>query len=452
MCPCLPSPGQAFRAGGPATIIPASVPRMTKAPSKPVAVNIEAAPLGRMAPHSAIEVSFVMPCLNEAQTIERCVQAALGCIRENNLDGEVIVADNGSTDGSPELARRAGARVIHVPIKGIGAAITAAVESARGRFIIMGDSDLQHDFSQCYPFVQKLRAGDCDLVMGTRMKGTITPGSMRTLNRYIGNPMLSFIGRLLFRAPVSDFHCGLRAFTRDTFLSLNLRTIGFEFTTEHIAKTALRKLRIQEIPITVYPEGRDRPPHLKPMTDGWRTLRFMLLLSPRWTLAIPGLAMMVLGLLMASLVAVGPFFFTKGFGVDIHTLVLGCMLLLVGYTALSIGIAARLYAIQLEIGPPGEFALRLMRAFKLERGLVAGGIMLGIGLGLIGRLSYLALFEHLRPENMGVTLRPMVIGATLTALGVQTILMSFFYSMLGIPHRASTPPAAGPAGAPEPRP
>lgn len=398
------------------------------------------------APADTVEVSFVMPCLNEALTIERCVQAAFRCIAEHRLSAEVIVADNGSTDGSQALARRAGARVIDVPVRGVGAAISAAVESARGRYIIMGDSDLQHDFSACFPFVERLRRGDADLVMGTRMKGTIMPGSMRTLNRYIGNPVLSFIGRLLFHAPVSDFHCGLRAFTRDTFLSLNLRTVGFEFTTEHIAKTALRKLRIAEIPITVYPEGRDRPPHLRPFNDGWRTLRFMLLLSPRWTLAIPGLAMMILGLLMSCLVAVGPFFFTKGFGVDIHTLVLGCMLILVGYTSLSIGAAARLYAIQQEIGPPAPYAQRIFSVFTLERSLIAGGVLLGLGLGLIGRLCYLALFESLRPENMGITLRPMIIGATLTALGAQTILMSFFYSMLGVPHRARPRPL------PEPKP
>jgi glycosyltransferase involved in cell wall biosynthesis len=390
------------------------------------------------------EVSFVMPCLNEAETIGRCVEAAWRCVRENGLAGEVIVADNGSTDGSADLARAAGARVVAVPVRGVGAAIMAGVEAARGPFVILGDSDLQHDFAACTPFIAALRSGGYDLVMGTRMKGRIMPGAMRTLNRYLGNPALSLIGRVLFRAPVSDFHCGLRAFRRDAFLDLNLRTVGFEFTTEHIAKSALRGLRITEIPITVYPEGRTRPPHLRPFNDGWRTLRFMLLLSPRWTLAIPGLLLMLLGAAMVALVAGGPFFFSRQFGVDIHTLVLGCMLILVGFTAFSVGAAARIYAIQQEIGPPAPYASRLLGMFTLERGLIFGAGLLLVGAVLVGRLAYLALTVHLRPEDAMHTLRPMVIGATLIALGFQTILMSFFYSMLGVPHRArpNVPPAA----------
>jgi glycosyltransferase involved in cell wall biosynthesis len=405
-----------------------------------------AAPIADAAAASGVEVSFVMPCLNEAETIERCVLAARRCISENGLRAEVIVADNGSTDGSPDLARRAGARVVPVAVRGVGAAITAGVEAARGRYIIMGDSDLQHDFAECFPFVERLRRGDADLVMGTRLRGTIRPGAMRTLNRYVGNPVLTFIGRVLFRAPVSDFHCGLRAFPREQFLELNLRTVGFEFTTEHIAKAALRKQRIVEIPITVHPEGRSRPPHLKPFGDGWRTLRFMLLLSPRWTLVIPGLAMMAVGAVVAALVAAGPVFFSKGWGIDIHSLVLGCMLLIVGYMAVSIGAAARIYAIQQEIGPPAPYAQRLFSTFTLERGLIAGGLMLAIGGFLVGRLAWRALTVHLRPEDVFTTLRPMVIGATLIALGAQTVLMSFFYSMLGVPHRArpEMPPPSEP--------
>jgi glycosyltransferase involved in cell wall biosynthesis len=386
-----------------------------------------------------------MPCLNEAETIQRCVAAALRCIAEHDLAAEVIVADNGSTDGSQELARAAGARVLDVPIRGVGAAIMAGVEAARGRFIIMGDSDLQHDFAACFPFVEKLREGKWDLVMGTRLKGRIMPGSMRTLNRYLGNPILSFVGRLLFRAPVSDFHCGLRAFTRETFRNLNLRTIGFEFTTEHIAKSSLLHLRITEIPITVYPEGRTRAPHLRPFNDGWRTLRFMLLLSPRWTLVIPGLCLAGMGLTISTLVAAKPFFFSSGFGVDVHSLVLGCMMILVGYTAFTIGAAARIYAIQQEIGPPSPYAQRVLGLFTLERGVIVGCLMLLLGLVLVGRLAWLAVTVHLQPDQVRQTMRPMVIGSTLIALGVQTILMSFFYSMLGIQHKAR--PQAG-AGAP----
>lgn len=391
------------------------------------------------APSPGPEASFVMPCLNEAETIERCVQAAFQCIRENGFDGEVIVADNGSKDGSPDLAAAAGARVVHVPIRGVGAAIMAGVEAARGKYIIMGDTDLQHDFAACFPFVQKLREGQADLVMGSRFKGKIMPGAMRTLNRYFGNPFLSGIGRLLFRAPVSDFHCGLRAFTRETFRNLNLRTVGFEFTTEHIAKSALRGLRIAELPITVYPEGRSRSPHLRPINDGWRTLRFMLLLSPRWIFGVPGLFLMVFGVALAAMVARGPSHLL-GIGLDIHTFILGCLCVLVGFTSLSVGAAARIYATEQEIGPPAKYQQRLMSLFSLERGLIAGGIVLSIGLVLVGMLVYKALTVEIKPEESSSTLRQMVLGSTLIALGAQVILMSFFYSMLGIKSRR--PPGA----------
>lgn len=390
----------------------------------------------RLSADTAIEVSFVIPCLNEAETIERCVQAALRCIREHGFAGEVVVADNGSKDGSAELAEKAGARVVKVPVRGVGAAIMAGVEAARGRIVIMGDADLQHDFAACFPFVEKMREGTWDLVMGNRFKGRIMPGAMRTLNRYVGNPLLSGIGRLLFSAPVSDFHCGLRAFTRDTFQALNLRTFGFEFTTEHIAKSALRGYRIAEIPIIVYPEGRSRAPHLRPINDGWRTLRFMLLLSPRWTFGVPGLAMMVFGAAMAASVASGP---SKvlGLELDIHTFLLGCLFVIVGFMALSIGAAARIYATEQEIGPPPKYQQQIIAVFNLERGLIAGGLLLIAGCVLVGMLVYKALTVHLQPVDSGTTLRRMILGSTMIALGAQVILMSFFYSMLGIKSKRS---------------
>lgn len=386
-----------------------------------------------------IEVSFVMPCLNERETIARCVEAAKRCIEKNHLNAEIVIGDNGSTDGSRELARAAGARVIEIPVRGVGAAIMGAVAAARGRIIIMGDSDLQHDFEECYPFIEKLRTGQYDLVMGSRLTGTIMPGAMRTLNRYVGNPMLSGIGRLLFRAPVTDFHCGLRAFTKESFERLGLRTIGFEFTTEHIAKTALKGQRIAEIPITVHPEGRSRPPHLRPFRDGWRTLRFMLLLSPRWTLAIPGAVIAIVGLVLAALVATGPIRIA-GLAFDVHTLVLACMMVLVGYTATTIGIAARLYALTEEIGPPAPNLAKLTSKFTLERGLLFGLGLLAAGVALVGITVYQAFAHRLELSNVTTTLRPTIIGATLIALGAQTLLMSFFYSMLGVRHTSSVPP------------
>lgn len=381
-------------------------------------------------PASSLEVSFVMPCLNEAETIERCVQAAQRCIREHNLAGEVVVGDNGSTDGSQELARKAGARVIPIPVRGYGAALDGAIHAARGRYIIMGDSDLQHDFAECFPFVAKLREG-YDLVMGSRRLGKVMPGAMKWKNRYIGAPALSFIGRLLFRAPISDFHCGLRAFTKAAYESLQIRTTGMEFASEHIIKATLARHRMTDIPITVHPEGRSRPPHLRPWRDGWRHLRFMLLLSPRWTFAVPGIFLMVMGLTMSAMVATGPMKFL-GLAMDIHTLVLGCLFVLIGFTALSVGAAARIFAIEQEIGPPAKYQQVMFSTFTLERGLAAGGAIFAIGAVLVGMLVYQALTVSIHPEEVGHTLRRMVIGSTLMALGAQIVLMSFFYSMLGI--------------------
>lgn len=395
-------------------------------------------PVASAPEQSQVEVSFVMPCLNEAETIERCVQAAFKCIKDHNLSAEVVVGDNGSTDGSQELARRAGARVIPIPIRGYGAALNGAIHAARGKFIIMGDSDLQHDFAACYPFVEKLREG-YQLVMGSRRLGKVMPGAMKWKNRYIGAPVLSGVGRILFRAPISDFHCGLRAFTKEAYLSLRIRTSGMEFASEHIIKSTLARHKMTDIPIIVYPEGRSRPPHLKPWRDGWRHLRFMLLLSPRWTFAVPGMLLMAAGLFMSSLVATGPAHLF-GLALDIHTLVLGCLLILVGFTALTIGAAARIYAIVEEIGPPAKYQTQLFSIFTLERGLIFGGLVLALGMALVGSLIFKALTVDIHPEEVSVTLRRMVIGSTMIALGAQIVLMSFFYSMLGIERGLPKPP------------
>lgn len=395
----------------------------TEAPSS----QIEAKPEG-----GDVEVSFVMPCLNEAQTIERCVAAAVQCIREHDLAGEVVVGDNGSTDGSQELARRAGARVVAVPVRGYGAALHGAITAARGKYIIMGDSDLQHDFADCYGFVEKLREG-YDLVMGSRRLGRIMPGAMKWKNRYIGAPALSLAGRFLFRAPISDFHCGLRAFTKQAYESLPIRTTGMEFASEHIIKSTLARHRMTDIGITVHPDGRDRPPHLRPWRDGWRHLRFMLLLSPRWTLAIPGLVLMALGIVLGSIVALskGPVVI-GGVGFDVHTLAIAGLMVIVGYTAFTIGVAARIYAVQEELGPPDPWLQKSFSRFTLERGILAGGLLFAVGAALIGALVWKALSVGIRTDEVTTTMRPMIVGATLVAVGVQTVLMSFFYSMLGI--------------------
>src|ERR1043165_8525742 len=236
----------------------------------------------------AVEVSFVMPCLNEARTLEGCLKAAQRCIDEHGLAAEIVIADNGSTDGSQAIAERCGARVVAIKEKGYGSALRGGTMAARGRFIVMGDSDLSYDFGETMPFIEKLRAGD-DLVMGTRFgDGRIMPGAMPLKHKYLGNPVLSWLGRVLFRVPARDFHCGLRAYRKSAFESWNLRTTGMEFASEMAIKATVKGARIGQVPITLYKDGRDRPPHLRSWRDGWRHLRFMLCLSPRWTLLFPG--------------------------------------------------------------------------------------------------------------------------------------------------------------------
>jgi glycosyltransferase involved in cell wall biosynthesis len=371
-----------------------------------------------------------MPCLNEAETLDRCVRAAQQCIHQNKLQAEVIIADNGSTDGSQEIARRLGARVVDVPRKGYGSALMGGFAAARGRFLIMGDADLSYDFSNAMPFIERLRDG-ADMVMGSRFRGHILPGAMPWHHRWIGNPVLSWFGRVLFRTRISDFHCGLRAFTRSAYERVNARTTGMEFASELVAKAAVRGMRIDEVPITLSPDGRSRPPHLRSFRDGWRHLSFMLLLSPRWALALPGLLMMILGIALSAFVALGPV--TVGRVVfDVHTLVAGSLLTLLGYQAVLIGVAARIYALDFEIGPPREVMRRWFRVFTLERGLIAGVLLAGIGLILVGRLCWRWVASGFGPLPIEQTLRPMILGATLLVLGGQTILMSFFYRMLGI--------------------
>jgi len=391
----------------------------------------------RVPAHDDIEVSFVMPCLDEARTLEGCIRAAQRCIEENGLRAEIVVADNGSRDGSPAIAARCGARVVSVPERGYGAALRAGFAAARGRYLIMGDADGSYDFSACMPFIERLRAGD-DLVMGSRFRGRILPGAMPWKHRWIGNPILSAIGRLLFRSPVSDFHCGLRALTREAFQQMDLRTTGMEFASELVVKATVRGMRISEVPITLHPDGRDRPPHLRSWRDGWRHLRFLLLLSPRWTLFVPGLAVLLLGALAMTAVLFGP----RRVGsvtFDVHTLVAGSLLVIVGYQAVTTAIAARIFALEEEIGPPDPRLLGSFRVFTLERGLVAGALLVLAGGLLIGRLVAAWAAVDFGPLEVERTLRPMVLGSTLVALGMQTLGMSFVYSMLGIKRRRGDP-------------
>ncbi|MFN0131593.1 MAG: glycosyltransferase family 2 protein [Phycisphaerales bacterium] len=402
------------------------------------------------------EVTFVMPCLNEVRTLEGCIRAAQRCIAEHKLDAEVVIGDNGSTDGSQELARRCGARVVEVTAKGYGSALRGAIEAARGRFIIMADSDQSYDFGEGFKFVERLREGrgsggqsggkpvtvgdgGYDLVMGCRMPrggGTIDPGAMPWKHRWIGNPILTKIGQVLYRTPINDFHCGLRGFTKAAYESMALRTTGMEFASEMVIKASLRKMRVAEVPITLHKDGRDRPPHLRSWRDGWRHLRFMLCLSPRWTLLIPGIALCVIGAVLGAAVWMGPLAVAPGVRLGIHSMVAASLMLLVGFQFVTVAVAMRIFALEEEIGPPSPRITRLFNYFTLERGVLVGAGTVLIGLALIG----IPLLTWIR-SNLGEiadpteTLRPMVAGATLVALGVQAVLMSFVYSMMGIKRR-----------------
>jgi hypothetical protein len=378
-----------------------------------------------------VEVAFVMPCLNEALTLEACIAAARRCIDRHGLAAEVIVADNGSTDGSQALARRAGARVIEVAEKGYGAALRAGIAAAQGSIIVMGDSDQSYDFSEALPFIERLRAG-ADLVMGTRFGGgRIMPGAMPLKHRYLGNPVLSWLGRMLFRTPIRDFHCGLRAFRKDAFERWDLKTTGMEFASEMVIKATVKGARIGEVPITLYKDGRDRPPHLRSWRDGWRHLRFMLCLSPRWTLLIPGLALLTVGLAVGAAVAIRPLHLGR-ITLDVHTMVAAAMLALVGYQCVTVAIAMRIFTLEEELGPPDPGVQRLFRVFTLERGVIAGLALCFLGLLLLAGMLYVWAAAGFGPLDTARTLRPMIGGAALVGLGVQTVLMSFVYSMMGI--------------------
>jgi len=381
------------------------------------------------------EVSFVAPCLNEAATIEACIREIQACIEAHALSAEIVVADNGSTDGSRELARKLGARVVDVPERGYGSALMGGIEAARGRLIVMGDSDLSYDFREAPRLLEKLRAG-ADLVMGSRFLGRIEPGAMPWLHRYLGNPVLSWLGRLLFHVPVSDFHCGLRAFKKEAYQAMRVRTSGMEFASELVVKAAVLGMRIEEAPVTLRPDQRGRPPHLRTWRDGWRHLRFLLTLSPRWTLFFPGAVLAGLGALLMGLVFFGPAR-VRAVTFDVHTMLVGSLLVTVGYGAMTTAFALRIYALVEELGPPAPRLERMFSVLTLERGLAAGVLAGLAGAALIALQVWRWYRAGFGPLDASVTLRPTIAGATLVAVGAQTVLVSFVYSMLGIQRRSA---------------
>jgi glycosyltransferase involved in cell wall biosynthesis len=375
-------------------------------------------------------VTIVMPCLNEAESLEPCIRKAKGAIEALGIDGEVLIADNGSTDGSIELAESLGARVVHVKARGYGSALQGGFAAARGKYILMGDADGSYDFAHLPRFIEALDAGS-ELVMGNRFAGGIAPGAMPPLHRYFGNPGLSWMGRLFFHAPVGDFYCGLRAFRRDVLPKLNLQSPGMELGVEMVAKAALYGLRVSEVPTTLSPDLRSRPPHLRTWRDGWRTLRFFLLYSPRWLFFYPGLALMLVGLALSIAVLPGAIY-VFGARLDVHSLLYAGAAIVVGFQGVAFSVLARVYAESEGFLPDTALVRRARRMLSLERGLLVGGglLLASLVLTIVALVRWeQSSFHHL---NYPSTLRLAIPAAVALMLGVQVIFASFFLSVLEI--------------------
>jgi glycosyltransferase involved in cell wall biosynthesis len=377
-----------------------------------------------------LEVSILMPCLNEAETIGSCVDRARESIAGLDVRGEVLVADNGSTDGSQQIALAHGAKVVMVDEPGYGAAIRGGVAASSGRYIIMGDADESYDFGEIPPILERLRVGD-DLVMGNRFAGGIDKGAMPWSHRWIGNPVLSMTGRIFFSSHIRDFHCGLRGFSVDAFRRMRLNTTGMEFASEIVVKASLASMKISEVPISLHKDGRSRPPHLRTWRDGWRHLRFLLLFCPRWLFVIPGLALLLSGSLM-TLWLLGGTRYVGHIGLDIHTMLVSGVFALIGYELMLFGAFIKVFGMRAGFLPSSRRTDSFFRVATLEKGLLLGGVLTVTGLGLVllavvswGRTGYGEL-------NTEASMRPLIVAVLLIAGGVQTIFASFVLSMLGI--------------------
>jgi glycosyltransferase involved in cell wall biosynthesis len=385
---------------------------------------------GAESPHDGCLVTIVMPCLNEAESLEPCIRKAQTAIADAGVQGEVLIADNGSTDGSIELAEQLGARVVHVKARGYGSALQGGFAAAHGKYILMGDADGSYDFAHLPRFIEALDAGS-QLVMGNRFAGGIAPGAMPPLHRYVGNPGLSWMGRLFFGAPVGDFYCGLRAFRRDVLPTLNLQSPGMELGVEMVAKAALYGLKVSEVPTTLSPDLRSRPPHLRTWRDGWRTLRFFLLYSPRWLFFYPGLLLMVLGIALSAAVLPGVID-VFGARLDVDTLLYAGAAIVVGFQGVVFAVLARVYAESEGFLPDTSLVRRARRMFSLERGLLIGGALLlaSLVLTIIALVRWeQSSFHHLDYPS---TLRLAIPAAVALMLGVQLMFSSFFMSVLEI--------------------
>jgi hypothetical protein len=400
------------------------------APLDPAVVDARPTPATR-----TCELSIVLPCLNEAETLATCIRKAQRSLESLGVDGEVVVADNGSTDGSQEIARAAGARVVSVPRKGYGAALHGGIEAARGQYVLMGDADDSYALDDIGGFLEALRNG-ADLVMGNRFQGGIEPGAMPFLHRHLGNPVLSWVGRLFFRVPIGDFHCGMRAFRRDRVMALGMRTDGMEFASEMVVRATLQGLRIEEVPTRLSPDGRSRPPHLRTWRDGWRHLRFLFAFSPRWFLLYPGLAMIALGLLGLAVLTVGSLTI-GGLTFGVHTMLACATAVIAGLQVTGVAVVSRSYASRLGLLPSSPRLERWLERATLERGLLLGGLcaLAGIGCFVVALVTWGSTgFGTLDPVT---TMQLPILGMVLVVGGTEIAVVGFAISLIESTDRAA---------------
>jgi len=384
-------------------------------------------------PDSALELSIVMPCLDEARTLGACIVKARDFLARHNVKGEILVADNGSADGSAAIAREAGVRLIEVQERGYGATLAGGIAAARGRFVIIGDSDGSYDFAALMPILQKLRAG-YQLVVGNRFQGGIGAGAMPGLNRYLGNPVLSALGKLFFRIPVGDFHCGLRGFDREAILRLDLVTTGMEYASEMIVRAALHDLKIAEVPVTLAATEEGRKSHLNPWRDGWRHLRFLLLYSPRWLYLYPGIAMIVIGIVVAGLLLPGPVMIADGVGLDVHTLLVAGMAILVGVQSITFAFIARVYAMKNGILPRGRYE-KFFAHVTVERMLLLALMLILIGMAGVAWAAQLWSAKNFGALDYRDMMRILIVAVTCLVAGLQLGFAAFLLGVMQIKHR-----------------
>jgi hypothetical protein len=381
----------------------------------------------------AFELTVVLPCLNERETVGTCVQKAVAALQKAGIHGEVIVADNGSTDGSVELAETEGARVVHVEHRGYGNALRGGIQEARSTYVLMADSDDSYDFTHIPRFIEQLRNGS-DLVMGNRFLGGIHDGAMPPLHRYLGNPVLTAIGRLFFRSPSRDFHCGIRAFRKESYERMDIRSTGMEFASEMVVKASLLRMKVSEVPTTLSPDGRSHPPHLRPWHDGWRHLRFLLMYSPRWLFLFPGIASIVVGLATCIWLMPGPRR-VGGIVFDFHTLAYGFGAIVVGFQLLAFAVFTKVFAITEGLLPEDPRLNRMFEYIKLETGLLVGALC--VALGVVGSLLAVSTWARssFGPITSDNLLRLVMLSVFALILGPQIIFSSFFLSILGLRRR-----------------